>query len=215
MPHNTQEAVLKAKDEDARDKAILVAVAEAIASAEGYANGDAASACAESAHKAMMAATVCVGTQGKDGLPEFIHSDVVNAAYNAASTALFARQNDGSGTLTCAVSAFEHANCADPACHLFATDDLRRLLTSSLGQYPDLGSPIDAGENGPLGPVWPGMKTLRKTESGQQLLEFGDSVRSRMKSYVAATIWRSITYLFVNDGVLHASAIVSQPVENH
>ncbi len=169
------EAVLKAKDEDARDKSILEAVAEAIASAEGYANGDAASACAESAHKAMMAATACVGTQGEDGLPEFMHGDVVNAAYNAASTALFARQNDGSGTLTCAVNAFERANCAHPACHLFATDDLRRLLTSSLGQYPDLGSPIDARENGPLGPLWPGMKTSRKTESGQQLLDCGDS----------------------------------------
>ncbi len=36
-----------------------------------------------------------------------------------------------------------------------ACTDLQKLLNLNLGKFPNLGSAIDPGENGPLGPLWP------------------------------------------------------------
>ena len=167
------EAVLKARDGDVQ-KDLIEALGEAITSAEGYANGDARSASGDSAQKAMMAVTTAVSIQPKGTHAEFRLSDVASAAYNAASAALFARQNDAIGTASCAVNAYEHANLTHSACHLFATLDLRCLLTSMLGQFPHIGLPVDTGEGSFLGPLWPGMKPSPKAETCRQASKQGD-----------------------------------------
>jgi hypothetical protein len=36
-----------------------------------------------------------------------------------------------------------------------ARSDFAKLRGLGLGRFPELGAPIDASENGPLGPLWP------------------------------------------------------------
>jgi hypothetical protein len=38
----------------------------------------------------------------------------------------------------------------------WASEDYRKLLKLGLGQYPEVGQPIDPSPEGPLGPLWPG-----------------------------------------------------------
>ncbi|MGO9812163.1 MAG: serine/threonine protein kinase [Isosphaeraceae bacterium] len=166
------EAVLEAKDGHV-DKDFLDVLGEAITSAEGYTRGDATSASGASARKAMIAASVAT-IEDEAMLPGFRHIVAAGAAYNAASAAVFARQDDGDGTVACALNAYDYANSAHSACHLFATLDLRCLLTSALGQYPHLGLPVEPGEGGPLGPLWPGMKPSTKSEPNRHSPKQGD-----------------------------------------
>jgi eukaryotic-like serine/threonine-protein kinase len=136
---------------------------QAIASADDYAKGDAASACGEAARKAQFAVTSAAARQPGGGPLWLRRNGAASAAYHAAFTAVFARQKDGESTVAFAVSAYEQANLAQPACHTLAIHDLRRLLTSGVGKFPEIGALLDTGQDGPLGPLWPGMTSPPKS----------------------------------------------------
>ena len=161
-------AALESPDGDVH-KDFIAAIGEAIGAAERYSKGDATAATGESAQKAMVAATSAVGIQFSAKQGDFRRSDAASAAHNAAAAALFARPNDGNGAVACAVNAYGHANAAQPGCHLPAILDLRCLLTSALGQFPQLGLPVDPGEGGSLGPLWPTMRPSPKAEPAERV----------------------------------------------
>jgi serine/threonine-protein kinase len=141
---------------ESRASELIKAVERAIASAERYAQGDATAASGDAAHHAQLAATAAIDLPPGANTIDFTRSRAAEAAHCAAAAALFARQNGAPGAVACAVQAYEHACNAMPFGFLPATLDLRRLLTSELGQHPHLGSPIEPGEHGLLGPLWPG-----------------------------------------------------------
>jgi len=129
-------------------------IERAISSAERYARGDATAASGEHLQTVLLAATASMTSPDNEGKPDFTRGHAVHAARNAAATAVFARQNDASATVSCAAQAYIYACRAALPSYLPATFDLRRLLTSDLGRHPHLGLPIDPAETGPLGPFW-------------------------------------------------------------
>jgi len=54
-----------------------------------------------------------------------------------------------------AARAAEHASGSAAAVEAAARADFDRLSELNQGTYPELGQPIDATKNGPLGPLWP------------------------------------------------------------
>ena len=123
-------------------------VENAIRSAEDYANGRAQAASGERVQNALITTTAVT-----DGMSNFTRSYAARTAYDAAFAAVCARNGD-TNIVICASQAYENACRVQLASHLHATHDLRRLLTSNLGQFPDLGLPVDPRESGLLGPLW-------------------------------------------------------------
>jgi hypothetical protein len=137
-------------------------IERAIASADDYARGDAAAACGDAAQKAQFAVTSAAARQtGNSPLWRRCNS-AASAAYHAAFTAVFVRQNDGDSGIASAVNTYDQANQALPASHAFAMHDLRQLLKSGKGKFPEVGAPVDAAQDGFLGPLWPGMTSAPK-----------------------------------------------------
>jgi eukaryotic-like serine/threonine-protein kinase len=129
-------------------------IERAILSAERYARGDATAAAGDHLQNVLVAVTAATIFPAGNAKPNFTGSDAVLAAHNAAAAAIFARQNDPAATVSSAAQAYMYACRVAPSSYLAATEDLRRILTSDLGQHPHLGLPIDPAEAGPLGPVW-------------------------------------------------------------
>ncbi len=130
-------------------------VEKAISAAENFAKGDPTAAGGECAHEVMGVATAAISTPaGNDARPDFSRTDSALSASDAITSAISARQNNASLTAACAADAYSHALGAAPPSLVFAALDLRQLLISDLGQHPDLGSAVDPGEGGLLGPLW-------------------------------------------------------------
>jgi hypothetical protein len=152
---------LPADAADAADAVVhLRAVELAVETAMRFANGDdpdpdEAARVEEAVIRAVMAVS---GGESPDTLAA-LSSNAAYAAANAVTQALAVAATTGSKTaeaakvIAAAVTAADAAVVIDPLVRHGAVRDYRSLVRLRLGGFPDHGQPIDAGDDGVLGPI--------------------------------------------------------------
>lgn len=99
------------------------------------------------------------GRDARDAAGHGVAAWVATSALNAARSAVYAAQGptgaiviDAEDAFDCAIKAAE-SNSSEVS--EAASADFQKLLAAKLGDFPELGQPVDPSASGALGPLWP------------------------------------------------------------